>query len=259
MNKVESGILVFILLFVMGSLYAQKFAFGLSTSPQISWVQTNDASIQRATGNSGLGIGMSTEYDWKYAWKIVSSLDLALNQGGSLRYRYPGNYLRNSILKESIYNYGLAPQPAGSLLEFNFKTISYQLALKRIIRSNENWQTFIEIPRLSLLHIAAARGAIWYQGKEVARDENIEPDLYPWQVGMGLSFGFQRRFGRSALWQIRLEAMQTMTDLTKNNGLKANQLDAGDPGLLGDETYETFYDKSRAYLQTLSIRIGLLF
>jgi hypothetical protein len=227
--KIIRQLLILIILFFPFAGEAQKLRYGIELAPQISWLNTNDVAISNAGLLQGFSMGTNLEYSLSHWWKIQAGLELAINQGGKLQYHAAGNYLIHSELKIPVFNSGPVPIAAGNELRYELKTVAGNISLKRVLRSTETWKTFVEVPRLSLMKILSTRGAIFDNKEAIALNENIFPDVFPWQLAAGFAVGYERRFGRSAAWYLTAEWEKTLTDITRNGGLKTIQISSGDP------------------------------
>lgn len=243
---------------VMGSLCAQALKIGFGITPQLSWLTSNDASVKSDGAQMGFGMGINSEYELKNHWKVIAGANLALNQGGKLKYSTGGNIWPNSELKSPLLNSGPKPIPDQSSFNYDLKYWTISLGLKRTISDKEDTKIFVEVPKFNFSKIFSARGAILNE-ELLTTDENIISELNTSQIGLSASIGLEKRIGRSAFWYSNAEFLHSLRDLTLNNGYKSIRIHEGDPADPFDDKYQIFKEKSKVSLNVLSIRIGVLF
>lgn len=237
---------------------AQKFNVGFGVYPQISWFSSNDANVKSAGSSVGFGMGLSGEYELKHTWKLTSNIGLSFNQGGKITHEVGGNLWPEAVLKLPILNTGIKPIPDNSTLTYELKNWTVSAGIKKIISESEDSRFFIEIPKLNFSKIISARGAIM-QEELLTNEENISEEAIPYLYGVSAAIGIENRIGRNAFWYSSLEFYQGLNDITRNNGYKALKVYDPDPSIITDDRYYIYPDKTKILLQTLSIKLGVLF
>lgn len=258
MNTSKTLYISLLFTIAISNISAQALKIGFGVTPQLSWLTSNDASVKTAGSQLGFGMGINSEYELKNRWKIVAGANLALNQGGKLRYSIGGNIWPNSELKSPLLNSGPKPIPDHSSFDYDLKYGTVSLGLKRTISDKEDTKMYVELPKINFSKIFSARGAILNE-ELLTTDENIINELNPFQLGLSAAIGVEKRIGRLAFWYSSAEFLRTIQDLTKDNGYKSVRYHEGDPIDPFDDKYQIFKERSKVSLNVLSIRLGVLF
>jgi hypothetical protein len=258
MNTFKTLFTSVLLMVAICSLSSQALKIGFGVTPQISWLSSNDASVKSTGSQLGFGMGINSEYELKNRWKIIAGANLALNQGGKLRYSIGGNIWPNAELKSPLLNSGPKPIPDHSSFDYDLKYWTVSIGLKRTISDKEDTKVYVELPKFSFLKIFSARGAILNE-ELLTTDENIISELNPSQLGLSAAIGIEKRIGRSAFWYTSAEFLRTLQDLTHDNGYKSVRTYEGDLTDPFDDKYQIFKEKSKVSLNVLSIRLGVVF
>lgn len=249
----------FIVVFVaIQTLDAQRLKLGLNSAPDISWISTNDITVKTSGAKLGYSMGVIADYLLKPRWSVELGSSLSLNQGGKIRYETGGNFWPLSELKFSKYNTGHKPLKDNTTLDYNLQFWSAHLGLKKHFREKQYSKMFLTLPSIHVMKLVNARGAI-VQERTVATNEDIKNDLRIYNMAVSSNIGLEKRIRPNTSVYASLEYMRFLSDLTLNNGYKSNLITVGDIHDPKDDIYERYDERTRAILNSLSLKIGLIF
>lgn len=251
---------IFCILFLFIGLFAeaQRLKLGVYSAPTMSWLNTNDATIKSSGVQLGYSMGVVADYLIRSRWSLEIGSNLSLRQGGTIQYKTGGNLWPLSELKNPQYNTGPKPIKDLSTLKYNLQFWSCQIGFKRHFREKEYTKMSVNFPTLHIAKLINARGSI-LQEKLVATDEDIKRDLRDYNLAWSMGVGIEKRIRQSTSVYASLQFMHFLSDLTLNNGFRSNLVSAGDINDPTDDVYEQYDDNTRVLLNSISIKIGLLF
>ena len=252
----------FSLIFIF-SLQAQSavegLKLGLQISPTVSWISSNDNRIESTGDNGGLKIGIMAEKYFGENYAFVGAFSFALDQGGTLRYEYGGNFLPKSELSNPNYNKGQKPLPEDVEITYHMDYLEVMGGLRLQTNPIGRFQIYTELPLLGVGLVTKSRGDISSSGVNT-EDERIGDDMKNLILSWGAGAGADISLGDNLVLTGGIFFQQSLTDVTRDKGNFAFDLldDQGtsDPF---DDTYETQEENSRGKLGNLTFRIGIKF
>lgn len=240
-------IITFFLLMANISFSQLEFAenelrLGLQLSPTFSWLSTDDNLINGNGANVGLKLGVVSEYYFRENYAIVSGLNFAFNQGGTLRHVEGGNFWTKSDLSDLSLN----DLPDGVNLKYHIQYLEIPFGLKLRTREFGYLRYFAEIPLFSLGFRLQARGDVLGTASLDRERENIVEDVNLFNLTWGLGGGVQYSLSESMALVAGLIYRQGFTDITDNDAVKISGM-------------EMTNEDSKAIIKSITLRIGLLF
>jgi len=116
MKKIAFIILLFILGFQSVAQAQNDIRFGFQVSPNFTWINSNDNTINRDGSNIGLKLGVMGELYFAERYALTGGLGFAFGQGGALTHETGGNFFKESDLSNPLLNVGQKPLPDGVTL-----------------------------------------------------------------------------------------------------------------------------------------------
>ncbi|MEM9823145.1 MAG: outer membrane beta-barrel protein, partial [Bacteroidota bacterium] len=156
MKKVIS-VITFLMLFGSMTFGQANFRFGFQLSPNISWLSSDDNTINGNGSNLGLKLGMMGE---KYLtdsenYAFTFGIGFAFNQGGTLKHDTGGNFWPKSELSSELFR----SLPDGINLKYGIQFVEIPLGFKMRTQEFGYFRYFAE-PGLTLGFGTQARGAV---------------------------------------------------------------------------------------------------
>ncbi len=219
--------------------FDKELRLGFQLSPSFSWMTTDDNLINGNGTNLGLKLGMMSEYYFRENYAIVSGLNFAFNQGGTLRHEQGGNFWPKSELSDLALN----ELPDGVNLKYHIQYLEIPFGLKMRTREFGYLRYFAEIPLFSLGFKLQARGDVEGTSSLDRERENITEDVNLFNLTWGFGGGIQYALSENTALIAGIIYRQGFTDVTDDAALKA------------DMTREN----SKATINSITIRFGFLF
>jgi len=233
------------------SLSAQEgeIRFGIQASPSFTWMDTDNADVNRSGTNLGLKLAMLSEYYFRENYAVTSGIGFHFNAGGEMLFEEPGEYWPDSEL-----NPGLDSLAAGAKLRYNLQYVEIPIGLKMRTREFGYVRYFLQ-PSLVMGFRSQARGNIdgrRFDGSTVGDDGekiNIRQEVsglnLSWAIGGGIEYTLS---GTTSLLA-GLNLQFGFTDTTKDSGTYFDSNRGG----------EARSEDSRAKISGLTFQIGILF
>lgn len=219
--------------------FEKELRLGFQLSPSFSWMTTDDNFINGNGTNLGLKLGMMGEYYFRENYAIVSGLNFAFNQGGTLKHEQGGNFWPKSELSDLALN----DLPDGVNLKYHIQYLEIPFGLKMRTREFGYLRYFAEIPVFSLGFKLQARGDVkGTSGSNIER-ENITEDVNLFNLTWGFGGGIQYALSQNTALIAGIIYRQGFTDVTDDAALKA------------DMTREN----SKGRINSITVRFGFLF
>lgn len=239
--------------------------FGFQVSPNLTWLSSNDNTINREGVNLGLRLGVIGEYYFTERYAITGGLGFAFGQGGGLQHEVGGNFFRESDLSLANLNSGDKPLPDGVIVGYRIQYIDIPVGLKMRTDEIGYFRYFAEIPVFNLNIRTQSRGSI--QGVKDNGDIidevnlDINRDVTPINLSWGLGGGIEYSITSNAVLIAGIYYNSSFIDVTDNSATKAvSFLDAGDDPIdPSDDNFETLPEDSNVNIGSITLRIGVLF
>ncbi len=243
------------------NVYAQEgFRMGVLLSPQLNWIKSNDKLINQNGLQASLLFGLMGEIALNDHFALGLGLNYTFNKGGRLLYDKGGNYLPKSDLSNPKLNTGDKPLPDMTEIRFSFKSLEVPVSLK--IRTNDSglFRYFLEWPIFRWGIVTQARGDLKGVGIRAAEDENINKDIYRYQIDWGAGAGLEFEMSNYNTLILGIQYTKSLNDVTRNNGHRALNLTSNngtpDPS---DDVYTKERDVSKSRVGVIALRLGILF
>lgn len=252
------------LLFIIGLCHnaeAQNtIRFGFQLSPNLTWINSNDNTINREGTNVGLRLGVMGEYYFSERYALTGGLGFAFGQGGSLIHETGGNFFTESELSTPNLNVGQKPLPDGVELGYQIQYIEIPLGLKMRTDEIGYLRYFAEIPIFTLGFRAQSKGAITASDIN-EEDLDINKDVTPINLSWGVGAGIEYSITSNAVLVAGIYYNQSFIDITDNDAIQAGAfLDTGDDiNDPSDDNFVTTPEDSNVSIGSITLRIGVLF
>lgn len=219
--------------------FDKELRLGFQLSPSFSWMSTDDNLINGNGLNLGLKLGMVGEYYFRENYAIVSGINFAFNQGGTLKHQGGGDLWPKSELSDLL----LHQLPDGVNLKYHIQYLEIPFGIKLRTKEFGYLRYFAEIPIFSLGFKLQARGDVKGTTLDSER-ENITEDVNLFNLTWGFGGGVQYTLSESTALVGGIIYRQGFTDVTDNSALKADGMTRED---------------SKGVISSLTIRLGFLF
>ncbi len=247
MKKIVLGIIYFLGLSILAQAqYSQdsnstngELRLGFQLSPSVSWISTDDKAINGNGGAVGMRLGMMGEYYFRENYALISGINFAFNQGGTLLHEEGGNFWSKSELSDTA----LTALPNGVNLKYHIQYIEVPLGIKMRTKEFGYIRYFAEIPLFSLGVKVQARGDIKGTSRLDTERENIKEDVNLFNVNWGFGGGIHYALSEDTAFIGGLYYQQGISDITDDAGFKTSGAQ----------------EKSKGVLQSITLRIGILF
>lgn len=187
----KKNILIAVFGFLPFVMFGQSsnFKAGAYTGPAFSWLNSTESGINSNGTNLGLQLGIQGEFSFgerdNYAFTV--GMRFAFNQGGTLKYDHPGNYLPSSSLPQELRT-GDAPLPAGLDIKYSVHYFEVPVSVKLYTNEIGHWRYFAELPILSLNFRTKSRAEL--NGANISyEDVQISGDYRLINMGLGMGIG----------------------------------------------------------------------
>ncbi len=226
--------IAFLFLFMQEFIAAQTtdLRLGLQVSPVFSNMGSADNTINSNGTNLGLKLGMRAEMFFRENYAFITGIGFAFNSGGTMHHDNGGQIWTRSELPGGVDPTFLP----GVDLKYNLQYVEIPFGLK--FRTNEMGylRYWAEIPVITLGFNSQARGSIQQTG--INEDKiDIKKEVTGLSMSWGIAGGVEYNVssGTSLIGGLGFE--KVFTDVTKNV----------------DE------DKSKAFINNIVLRLGVLF
>ncbi len=220
--------------------FDKELRLGFQLSPSFSWMSTDDNLINGNGLNLGLKLGMVGEYYFRENYAIVSGINFAFNQGGTLKHQEGGDLWPKSELSDLT----LHQLPDGVNLKYHIQYLEIPFGIKLRTKEFGYLRYFAEIPIFSLGFKLQARGDVKGTASEDRERENITEDVNLFNLTWGFGGGVQYTLSESTAIVGGIIYRQGFTDVTDNSALKIDGITRED---------------SKGIIKSLTIRLGFLF
>jgi len=184
MNKIAYIVIILVFGFHIHSQAQTAVRFGFQISPNLTWLSSNDNTINSEGNNLGLRLGVMGEYYFSERYAITGGLGFSFGQGGTLIHETGGNFFSESDLSEFL-NTGEKPLPDGVQLGYKIQYVEIPIGLKMRTDEIGYFRYFAEIPVFNLSFRAQSRGSILGEGID-EEDLDINKDVTLINLSWGL-------------------------------------------------------------------------
>ena len=232
MKKIVAIAAFFLLMQDFISAQTTDLRLGFQVSPVLSYMGSTDNKINSNGTNLGLKLGMRAEMFFRENYAFITGIGFAFNSGGTLHHDIGGQIWTRSELPNGVDPTFLP----GVDLKYNLQYVEIPLGLK--FRTNDfgYLRYWAEIPVITLGFKSQASGAIQQTG--ITEDKiDIKKEVTGLSLSWGIAGGVEYNIssGTSLVGGIGFE--KEFTGVTK---------DVDD-------------DKSKAFINNLVLRLGVLF
>jgi opacity protein-like surface antigen len=238
---------VFLSLFISGIQAQQDFRFGFEASPSLSWMRTDDNSIEGNGANLGMRLGVQGEKYFRENYAFTFGLGFAFNQGGILNHEVGGDLWPTDELSDEIYR----TLPNDVDLKYRVQYVEMPFGFKMRTNDFGYIRGFAELPRFILGFRSQARGDIDATGIDDSEKEPIKEVVHPITISWGLGAGAEYVINENTAIVAGLYFQNSFIDITKNDGKQWE--DPETQTALGPK------EDSKATIGSLTLRIGVLF
>ncbi len=203
------------------------FRFGIQASPALTWMTTDDKNIKGNGTNLGFKLGLLGEYDIAESYALFAGVNFAFNHGGTLKYNNEGKYW--PAVTDSV-------MAAGVNLKHSFKLVEIPFGLK--MRTNEFGflRYYAELPIFTIGIVTKSTGTV-EAANVTLEDEDINKEMRDLSVSWGFGAGVEYNISSSTKLVGGIAYQSYFLDMTK----------------------KTDADDSKASLNGLTLKIGVLF
>ena len=216
-----------------------ELRLGFQLSPSFSWMTTDNNLVNGNGTNVGLKLGMLSEYYFRENYAIVSGINFAFNQGGTLRHEQGGDLWSKSELSDL----SLKALPDGVNLKYHIQYLEIPFGLKMRTKEFGYLRYFAEIPVFTLGFKLQARGDVKGTSNLDRDRENITEDVNLFNLTWGFGGGVQYTLSEGTALIGGIIYRQGFTDITDDGAIKM------------DGTRE----RSKGIIKSLTFRLGFLF
>ncbi len=251
-------------IFLQTLMFSQDFRFGFQVSPNRTWINSSDNTINAVGGNTGLKLGVVGEYYFDERYAITAGLGFAFNQGGTLKHDTGGNLFSESDLSNPNLNMGDKPLPDGVELTYKIQYVEIPVALKMRTDEMGYFRYFAEIPIFPTAIRTQARGNIKgvdSQGISIkSEDLDINKDVTLFSFSWGIGAGVEYSISSNTALVAGLYFQNQLIDFTDNSATKATELldDMGTDDL-SDDMWKTEPEDASSKIGAITLRLGVLF
>jgi hypothetical protein len=249
MRKIVFILPILCILSLAGKAQEGELRFGIQASPSFTWMNTDDANVNRSGTNLGLKLAMLSEYYFRENYAFTSGIGFHFNSGGQMLFEEAGAYWSDSDLSP-----GLDTLASGAKLRYNLQYVEIPVGLKMRTREFGYVRYFLQ-PSLVMGFRSQARGTIdgrRFDGSSVGEDGekiNIRREVgglnLSWAIGGGIEYTLS---GTTSLLA-GLNLQFGFTDVTKNTGTYFDSSRDNEPR----------GENSRAKISGLTLQLGILF
>lgn len=229
MAKVYTVVLVLIFQQLGMGQISENLRFGFKTSPHLSWITTDDKSIQTSTYMPGLTLGTIAEIYLSENYILTSGIGLTFAHGGSLIHEKGGRLLPDSELSEMVYD----SLPANSKIRYNIQYLEIPFGFRMRSKEFGRFRLTFEAPIITFGIKIKARSAIDAPGLPETEDENINSEVNILNMSYGLAAGTEYTITENISLLLALEYKQGFLDVTKDHGIRSDGSREDSKGTIG--------------------------
>lgn len=226
-----------------------RFKFGLQASPTVSWLKTDNPKIGNNGFNTGLKLGATADYYFLENYALSTGIGFGFNHGGKLYHEQGGKFLANSTLTDDKYNSGDKPLPDQVNIRYHIQYLEIPFALKMRTQPFGYFRIFAHAPIITLGWRNQARADITAEDLNLKK-ENIKKDVNPLLLSWGLGGGTEYELNPSTSLVAGLYYQRVFTDVTR---------DRKNFTVTNDNPYTTKSENSKAVLNAITLRLGVIF
>jgi len=219
-------------------------------APTFNWLSSSGDIASSAGVNLGYGFGIQMEFPFTDNIFMTGGIHYAGNMGGTVRHRFGGNLWPRARLLNQDLNAGTKPLPDGVELKYRINMMEVPVGLKFYTNYRGNTRYFLELPILGVGILTRSRGDISGPGITTSRDEVIPEETRTFNIFLGGGAGISYDVGFAEVFA-GLYYSSTVTNLSQNNGNHAISTSQGN--------FEVISDNSRLTMQSISLRMGIMF
>ncbi len=233
------------------SLQAQdfsKFKFGLHLSPSLSWINTDDNTVDGSS--SALGIKLATQAEFFFApnYAIETGIGFHFNTGGTLQSAGGGQFFTRAIPEGQAYNDPNDLTTGNVELDYSIQFVEIPLALKLRTREFGYITYYGTAPIFTFGFRGNSKGSISGGGQTAREDFDIKKEVTPVALSWGFGGGAEYSVSESTRVFAGLQFQRLFTDVTKD----------------GPYVYETRRTAGtsgdpKATINSLTLKLGVLF
>lgn len=246
------------LIFSLGiSSYAQisdVFRLGLSASPFISFLGSNDPTINPDGSNVGFHLGMDAELYFgpdaidEKNYAITTGFGIVFNNGGALTHNLGGELWKSGELRPPLVDdvTGVVqPIPNGATLGYKVQALRVPIGIK--MRTNEigYFRYFGHVP--FFLDVAtSARGTVESSTINTDKAQNINKDVNPLNLSWGIGGGAEYSLSSGTSATAAIFFHNGFLDVTNNKGEQNSS-----PTVTRED--------SKTIINAITLKLGFLF
>ncbi len=214
--------------------------FGFQASPFLSWMDTNDNTINNNGMVPGIRMGMVAEFYFRENYAFTTGLNYSFGQGGRLLHDLPGDYWNKTTELT-----GIDSMEAGTELRYRVQFIEIPFGLRMQSREFGYVRYFLE-PHILISIRNKALGkldtpAFDYDGLDISNE--VAGLLLSWGIGGGLEYSITQ--SNALVGGIYFQRL--INDFTRDTGTTYH------PEL------GTLVEDSKATLFVLTLRAAIMF
>lgn len=208
---------------------SENLRFGFKASPQLSWISTDDKSIETSNYMLGITLGTMTEMYLNENYILTTGLGLTFSEGGSLIHDKGGRLLPDSELSESVYD----SLPGGSKIRYNVQYLEIPFGFRMRSKEFGRFRLTFEAPIITFGVKIRARADIDGPGIPGSEDENINSEVNIFNMSYGLGAGTEYTITENISLLLSLQYKQGFLDVTKDHGVRSDGSFEDSKGTIG--------------------------
>lgn len=240
----QSALLVFFLFYVC-TIYGQevkwtKWRLGYHLSPSLSWMATNNDSIQSNGVKWGFKTGLIAEKYFDKNYAITSGVNIVFGYGGTLNHARGGLIFPDSKFNNDTLRY----IPDNTNIRYSFQMIEIPVGIK--LRTDEigYMRYYLNMPFLFQFRTRALGTYLSQEQESIARDVKFI------NLSWGFGGGFEYGIANDTALNVGVFFHNGLIDITTNRDTRLYDTN-------GNLTSNQ--ENSRAIINGLTFRLGVLF
>lgn len=185
--------------------------FGFQVSPNFSWMQTDDNTINQNGTNLGLKLGLLGEFYFQENYAFVGGIGFAFNHGGTLL----SDEANKNLWPNSEIPPEIDPSQAGVSWKYNLQYVEIPVGLKLRTKEFGYLRYFAELPVFTIGIKSQARGTISVQGVEEEKID-IKKEVTSVSLSWGVGGGAEYSLSGSTSLMAGLFYQRVFSDMTKD-------------------------------------------